>query len=48
MLINSNSQIDITFLEAFEMINKTLADLEKIYYVPPNDLFKTLFYFYLS
>ena len=23
MLINSNSQIDITFLEAFEMFNKT-------------------------
>ena len=48
MLINSNSLIDLTFLEAFNMINDTLVNLEKIYYVKPTDLFKTLYYYYLS
>lgn len=48
MLINSNSLIDLTFLEAFNMINETLINLEKIYYVKPTDLFKTLYYYYLS
>jgi len=48
MCINSNSKIDITFLEAFQLIQTALINLEKIYYSPPNDLFKTLFYFFLS
>jgi len=48
MLINANSLIDITFLDAFNMINETLINLEKIYYVKPTDLFKTLYYYYLS
>ena len=46
--INSNSLVDITMLEAFEMIEETFANLEKIYYAPPKMLFKTLFYYYLS
>jgi DNA-directed RNA polymerase beta' subunit len=48
MLINANSLIDLTFLDAFNMINETLINLEKIYYVKPTDLFKTLYYYYLS
>jgi len=48
MFINSNSLIDLTFLDAFNMINETLMNLEKIYYVKPTDLFKTLYYYYLS
>jgi len=48
MFINSNSLIDLTFLDAFNMINETLLNLEKIYYVKPTDLFKTLYYYYLS
>ena len=48
MFINANSLIDLTFLDAFNMINETLVNLEKIYYVKPTDLFKTLYYYYLS
>ena len=46
--LNSNSLVDITMLEAFEMIENTFSNLEKIYYVPPNALFKVLYYYYLS
>jgi DNA-directed RNA polymerase beta' subunit len=42
------SLVDITMLEAFEMIEKCFEKLSKIYYAPPTDLFKTLFYYYLS
>ena len=46
--INSNSLVDITVLEAYEMIEDTFNNLEKIYYAPPTQLFKTLYYYYLS
>ena len=46
--INSNSLVDITVLEAYEMIEDTFSNLEKIYYAPPTQLFKTLYYYYLS
>ena len=46
--INSNSMVDITPLEAFGMIEKTYELLEKNHYVKPTELFKTLFYYYLS
>jgi DNA-directed RNA polymerase II subunit RPB1 len=46
--INSNSMVDITPLEAFDMIEKTYELLEKNHYVKPTELFKTLFYYYLS
>jgi DNA-directed RNA polymerase II subunit RPB1 len=46
--INANSLVDITILEAFEMIEDTYKILEKVYYVPPKELFKTLYYYYLS
>jgi DNA-directed RNA polymerase beta' subunit len=46
--INPNSLVDITLLEAFEMIETTYKKLEQIYYAPPNELFKVLYYYYLS
>lgn len=46
--INKNSLVDITMLDAFEMIEETFAKLEKIVYASPNKLFKILFYYYLS
>jgi DNA-directed RNA polymerase II subunit RPB1 len=46
--INSNSLVDITILEAFEMIETSFAKLEKIRMAPPTDLFKVLYYYYLS
>jgi DNA-directed RNA polymerase II subunit RPB1 len=46
--INANSMVDITPLEAFNMIEKTFEILEKNYYVKPTELFKTLFFYYLS
>ncbi len=46
--INKNSLVDITLFEAFELIEATFAKLEKIHYAPPTQLFKILFYYYLS
>jgi len=46
--INKNSLVDITMFEAFELIEATFAKLEKIHYAPPTQLFKILFYYYLS
>jgi DNA-directed RNA polymerase II subunit RPB1 len=46
--INPNSLVDITLLEAFEMIETTYKKLQQIYYAPPNELFKVLYYYYLS
>jgi len=46
--INSSSLVDLTFLEALEMIDQTYANLEKNYYSPPTQLFKVLYYYYLS
>ena len=46
--INSNSLVDITPLECFEMIENTFALLESLYFVKPNNLFKVLYYYYLS
>ena len=46
--INSNSLVDITMLETFSMIEDTYSKLEKIVFAPPTQLFKVLFYYYLS
>jgi DNA-directed RNA polymerase II subunit RPB1 len=48
MNLSVSSLVDITPLEAFQMIEKCYQNLEKIHYAPPKELFKTLFYFYLS
>ena len=46
--LSSSSMVDITPVEAFELIEQTYANLEKITFAPPTILFKTLYYFYLS
>jgi len=46
--INSNSLVDITILEAFDMIEAAFGKLEKIRMAPPTGLFKVLYYYYLS
>ena len=46
--INGNSIVDITPLEAFQMIEETYENLEKIHCAVPTELFKTLYYFNLS
>lgn len=46
--INRNSIVDLTLLEALEMIEYTYSKLETIYYASPSELFKVLYYFYLS
>jgi DNA-directed RNA polymerase II subunit RPB1 len=46
--ITISSLIDITLLEALEMIEHCFNNLTQIYYAPPTELFKTLFYYYLS
>jgi DNA-directed RNA polymerase II subunit RPB1 len=46
--INKNSLVDITMLEAYEMIEKAFAQLELIVFAPPTELFKVLYFYYLS
>ena len=46
--LNSSSIIDITPLEAFQMIEETYSNLEKIRCAVPTMLFKTLYYYNLS
>jgi len=46
--INGNSIVDITPLEAFQMIEETYENLINIRCAPPTELFKTLYYFNLS
>jgi DNA-directed RNA polymerase II subunit RPB1 len=43
-----SSLVDITPLEAFQMIEMCFDNLNKNHYAPPTTLFKTLFFFYLS
>jgi DNA-directed RNA polymerase II subunit RPB1 len=46
--ITNSSLVDITFLEAYKLIEDCYNNLEKIYYAKPTLLFKTLFFYYLS
>jgi DNA-directed RNA polymerase II subunit RPB1 len=46
--ISSSSLVDITPMEAYEMIRYAFEKLNKIYYSKPTDLFKVLYYYYLS
>ena len=46
--INGNSIVDITPLEAFQMIEENYDHLEKIRCAVPTELFKTLYYYNLS
>jgi DNA-directed RNA polymerase II subunit RPB1 len=46
--ITSSSLVDITPFEAFQMIEQCYSNLEKNFYASPTQLFKTLFFYYLS
>jgi DNA-directed RNA polymerase II subunit RPB1 len=46
--ITNTSLVDITPVEAFQMIEQCYSNLEKNVYAPPTQLFKTLFFYYLS
>jgi DNA-directed RNA polymerase beta' subunit len=46
--VSITSLVDITLLEALEMIEHNFNMLVKNNYAPPTELFKTLYYYYLS
>jgi len=46
--INSNSLVDLTMLDAYEMIEHAFSKLEKIHFAKPTLLFKMLYFYYLS
>ena len=46
--ITSSSLVDITPLDALQMIESNYDKLRKIHYVPPTELFETLYFYYLS
>ena len=46
--INANSMIDITPLEAYQMIDAAYEKLELNYYAKPTELFKVAYYYYMS
>jgi DNA-directed RNA polymerase II subunit RPB1 len=45
---NENVIIDVTPLEVYEMIENNIKLLDSCNYIKSNDLFKTLYYYYLS
>ena len=46
--LNANSIVDITPLEAFQLIEEYFEKLIKIHFVPPTPLFKIMYFFYLT
>ena len=48
LMINANSFIDITPLEAMQIIDDGFKKIETIHYVKPTSLFKTMYYYYLN
>jgi len=46
--LNSNSIVDITPLEAFELIEEYFNKLKRLSYIAPNPLFEILYFFYLT
>lgn len=46
--VNPNSLVDITMLEAFDIIEETYNSLLKIHYAKPTELFKVMYFYYLS
>ena len=46
--LNANSVVDITPLEAFQLMEEYYKKLQQIYFAPPTQLFEVMFYFYLS
>lgn len=46
--INGNSLVDITPLEAFDIVDEGYERIKSIYYAPPSELFKAMYYYYLT
>jgi len=46
--LNANSTVDITPLEAFELIEEYFEKLKSFSFIPPTKLFEIMYYFYLS
>jgi DNA-directed RNA polymerase II subunit RPB1 len=46
--ITKNSMVDITPLDVYDMIEDNYKILEGLFYAPPTELFKTMYYYYLS
>ena len=46
--ITKNSMVDITPLDVYDMIEDNYKILEGLYYAPPTELFKVMYYYYLS
>ena len=46
--INVNSMVDLTPMEAYEIIDEGYKTISMIHYVPPTALFKALYYYYLN
>jgi len=46
--LNANALVDITPLEAFELIEVYLNKLKRLYYSKPNPLFEIMYLFYLN
>ena len=47
-MINKHSVVDITPLECYNMLDEAFEKLNMIHYVKPTELFKTMYYYYLS
>ena len=48
MGLGANSVVDITPLEAYRLLEEYYARIEKIFYVPPTEMFRIMFFYYLS
>jgi DNA-directed RNA polymerase II subunit RPB1 len=46
--INVNSMVDITPLEALELIDNGYKRIQSFHYVKPTDLFKIMYYYYMT
>lgn len=46
--LGSNTTVDITPFESFELIEFYFNKVREIYYVPPTELFEIMYYYYLS
>ena len=44
----ANSIVDLTPLEAFQLIEEYYEKLKSLHYAPPNPLFETLYFYYLN
>jgi DNA-directed RNA polymerase II subunit RPB1 len=47
MMLQSNSMVDITLYEAYELIDVYFEKISKFHYAAPNILFELLYYYYL-